>query len=270
LIDNLKGLFLMKANRTIVAALLAVAVSSPVVAADYGAPPPTLIPGVPVAVAPVDLWTGFYLGASAGAHFDSGAGITYASPSLFEPGPFDTRKELDFGENVIGGIQGGFLQQIGPLVIGAELSASALAASEELKEGPLGDYRTKATLGPILAAKGRLGFAVDRFLVYGVAGYAWSQLDVSSSFTSGFDPATMKPIRTSIDDTVDQHGFVYGGGVEVALSKTVSLGLEYNQYDFGDSDVQSFKVTNGGVGAAEKLKTDLDLATVQARLNFRF
>jgi outer membrane immunogenic protein len=262
-------MFPMKANRIILTALLAVAASSPSVAADYGAPPPTLIPGVPVAVAPVDLWTGFYLGASAGMHFDGGAGATYTQSGNFEFA--GTRKDLPFDEQAIGGIQGGFLQQFGPIVAGVELSASALAAKGEQRENPLpgNDYHTKAELGPILAAKGRLGFALDRFMVYAAGGYAWSQLDYSASFTSGVDPVTLMPIRTRIDDSFDMHGFVYGGGVEFALGKNVSLGVEYLQYDFGDSDVQTFKVTNSGI-TAEKLKADLDLATVQARLNFKF
>jgi outer membrane immunogenic protein len=239
-------------------------------AADYGGPPPAIIPGGPVVAAfgGTD-WSGFYLGASAGMHFESGGGATYVAPGNFEFA--DTRKALPFDENAIFGIQAGGLYQFGPLVLGAELSASAIAAAGELHENPLpgNDYRTKADLGPILAAKGRAGVAFDRVMVYGTGGYAWSQMDYSASFTSGVDPVTLQPIRTSIRDTFDMHGFVYGGGLEFALGKNVSLGVEYLQYDFGDSDVQTLNVTNSGI-TAEKLKADLDLATVQARLNFRF
>ena len=92
--------------------VVALALGSGAYAADYGGdPPPSLLPDLPVALAPATSWTGFYLGGHAGAHFESGAGATYEQTGNFEFA--GTRKDLPFDPNATFGIQGGYLFQTG-------------------------------------------------------------------------------------------------------------------------------------------------------------
>jgi outer membrane immunogenic protein len=96
----------------------------------------------------------------------------------------------------------------------------------------------------LATVRGRLGFAFDRFLVYGTGGAAFA----GAEFTG---------------DDIDFFGWVAGGGVEYAITDNISFGVEYLHYEFGEEE---FEVGGGGLFAENDLTSDV----VRGRLNVKF
>jgi outer membrane immunogenic protein len=207
-------------------------------------------------------WSGFYIGGHAGVVTDGGATYTYSGVSNFEP-PGRARPN-DYDNDFAGGFQIGYLRQFDQFVVGLEGSVTFVDADALLLENPLpagNDYRTTTDAGEVYAITGRFGLALDRFLPYAKVGYAWTDAEFDASFISG-------AARTSISNTFDFSGWVYGGGLEYALTNNLSIGVEYLHYDF-DSESATLNVTNSGI-TTERVKADYDLDTLTARLNYKF
>jgi outer membrane immunogenic protein len=105
---------------------------------------------------------------------------------------------------------------------------------------------------------GRLGFAVDRFLVYAKGGWATATVEVSGRNTA-------LPDAFSISDR--RNGWTVGGGLEYMATRNISLGIEYDYIDLGSTSY-------AGITAAALPFTisnaDAQVHSVTARLNYRF
>lgn len=177
-------------------------------------------PAVDYAAPSVDRWTGFYVGGNAGAGF-------VTAPA----------KDQDFAL----GVQAGYNQQFGMLVLGGELDG-AYTKGLQYRIGTGGVL--EQTWGG--TAKLRGGVALDNVLLYGTVGVAAAYLDSKGAVTSKDKWAT---------------GLAFGGGVEVAFDESMSAKLEYTQTRF--DDVRS---TIGGA----KRTDDLVGHAIKAGLNFKF
>lgn len=83
------------------------------------------------------------------------------------------------------------------------------------------------TVDPRLTVDAAARFGVkpsDGLLVYGKAGWAMQRVTASFAQTGG---ATVTGRDT-------EHGFLWGGGAQVALSRNVSLKAEYDRVKFND------------------------------------
>lgn len=188
------------------------AVSSPVLAADLVQP---------VATMPFS-WTGFYVGGQAGGGWND----SHWSPTTTSfPGVF-----IPFNTNGSGGIFGGqigYNWQMDQYVIGVEgnLAGSTVKGDGECAGNTGSDCQTKQDyLGSV---RGRLGYAVDRFLIYGDAGvaftkYKFRQIDFPQSFGGE-----------------SRVGWTAGLGVEYAFTDHWTAGVEWNYYDFGSKSGES-------------------------------
>lgn len=175
-------------------------------AAELPLPPP---------VAPVPYsWTGLYIGGNAGY-----AGTTFDETVAGGGGT----ASADIPGFLAGGQIGGNYQ-FGAIVLGAEVDFD-------------GSTVTKSITGPVASAteqipwlgtfRGRLGVAFDRFLVYGTAGGA--AIELRSDVNAGAAGSTSTTIT---------HGtWTAGGGVEYALTDSLSARLEYLYFDAGDMNV---------------------------------
>jgi outer membrane immunogenic protein len=190
-------------------------------------------------------WTGFYIGANVGGAFDNtdrvvAAGIT---PLLgIGPDPVTLRNKSD---GISAGAQAGYNYEFAlgngnGVVIGLEtdiaytdLSSEMLIDAGVVVPGSSVDYRSRLNyLGTI---RGRLGYAYDRFMVYGTGGFAYGSVDHSANLVLG--GASLA--SASVTDT--EIGFAYGGGVEYALpanaffhlteTSAVTVRAEYLRYD---------------------------------------
>lgn len=122
------------------------------------------------------------------------------------------------------------------------------------------DSVAKTRGGNFLQFSGKAGFLVNsNLLTYVKAGYVTS--DITQSYNDT-DPAgsTLTDTRTSKHD-----GYLLGLGIEYALFKNLSLGLEYTRYDFGDEKQTSSETRFGGLNT---FKHELDVDSVSVGLNY--
>ena len=182
-------------------------------------------------------WTGVYVGLQAAYHHGdvraSGCrGVCIRNHKVKDPfvaavAGFD----YQFDNNLVVGVTGG-------------LGLTPIKSRAELIPGF--DVKGKTTFGGFVG--GRLGYAFDRFLPYGVVGYQYVRGKV-----------TNEVVRRTIKKSHD--GWLVGGGLEYAVTDNISIDGRYvysrfekKPYDFGGG------VTRGGESAHN----------VSIGLNYRF
>jgi outer membrane immunogenic protein len=195
-------------------------------------------------------WSGFYVGAHIGRAWDH---VDWANVSLTgEPVKND-------GSGFIGGGQIGYNVQAGNVVFGVEATLSRTNLGDDyvsVVNPAQVSYSTDIRW--IGTVAGRLGFAHDRFLVYGKAGWATANVELAGRQSA-------IPDAFSIDDR--RNGWVVGGGVEYAFNRNLSLGVEYTFIDLGSTSYAGFT----RIGLPYTLRdADVDIHSVTARLNFKF
>lgn len=164
-------------------------------------------------------WAGFYIGAHAGYAWGERDGcfdildINNACDGVIPPIPF----EYDQDGGLIGA-QLGYNFVLDSFVFGLEVEASLSDIDGELDifgGGPTGN----GTYTRMAAAKARLGWAQDFWMVYLTAGLTIAEFEFEG------------PLGCNFDET--RHGYLVGAGAEVKITDRASLKLEYNYRDFG-------------------------------------
>ena len=207
----------------LLAATSAGLLAAPALAADIGEPEP--LPAPPIVEAqPENNWTGFYLGALLG--YTAGEGAT------------DVGIDVDV-DGLEGGGYAGANWQWGNFVLGAEgdILASGVEGSEaglDLEQGLHGSLRA------------RVGIALDRFLLYGTAGGAITELEAESP--AGADDAAL-------------WGWTAGAGAEAMVLDNVTARVEYRYSDYED---ETFTLGNTPVD------TEFDTHSVRAGVGVKF
>jgi outer membrane immunogenic protein len=204
------------------------------IAADIPAP----VYKAPPVVVPVFSWTGCYIGATAGA-VRSNADITWApNPEGFAVG---SSVVSALGNNTIhqtgftGGGEIGCNYQTGSFVIGAEgdwqyTNVNSTLTSTFAGAGILAPATATETVQSrwLATARGRAGFAVDKWLFYVTGGAAFAEAKFSDNIAfagSGtFNAASSNDTRV---------GWVVGGGVEWAFDPHWTVKAEYLHADLG-------------------------------------
>ena len=140
-------------------------------------------------------------------------------------------------DNAFGGAQAGYNFVSGGFVYGleGEIGYLSLESSKQFPpyvgvRGP-DDSRDSTSGGIYGTIAGRLGFAFDRVLVYGKAG--WGFADVDASFIDTDPIGTVLVSGTKTSDTLS--GAVFGGGIELAMTDSISIKVEYLRMNFGDT-----------------------------------
>jgi|EndMetStandDraft_5_1072996.scaffolds.fasta_scaffold160358_1 outer membrane immunogenic protein len=188
-------------------------------AADVYSRGPSIKDSGPVDYAPAITWTGFYVGAHAGSTFDDSASLEILGTEVDSD---------DLDEQFIGGLHVGYNWQTSRnLVLGIEGNITVPADSDEF----FADY--------FASIRGRIGYALDKTLVYGTGGVAFLAND---NALLGDDVST---------------GYVVGGGLDHKIRDNVSIGLEGLYYSFEDEVVSGVDV-------------ERDFFTVQARVTYHF
>lgn len=147
-------------------------------------------------------WTGFYVGAVLGYGFGS---------STWQPAGLSiSPKGMMYGATL------GYNWQAGSFVYGLEgdYSFSSVKGSVPCFAGSCETSNT--SLGTI---RGRIGYAMDRFLPYFTAGAAFGDIKASTSLGNG--------------DSASKIGWALGGGLEYAFLSNWSAKIEYLYVDLG-------------------------------------
>lgn len=210
-----------------------------------------------VASAPGSDWTGLYFGGHAGYGNGSIVGETTAADGT--PGGIPATESADQNlAGLLGGIQAGFNYQLdNRVVLGIEgdLSWSKLTdySEAEVREaGTLSDRnqlqaRTDYKLGWLATLRGRLGYAFDRFQVYGTGGIAFlEETETRTQYEANTSGSDTDPTFNESASTT-RRGWTVGAGLEYALTNNWSLKGEYSYLNFGSED---FLFPNAKAGAA--------------------
>jgi outer membrane immunogenic protein len=239
----------MKAKAVLLSGICAVALSTSAMAADL--PMPTKAPPVPV---PQFSWSGCYVGGNLGYGHES---RDWNGTATVTPSTFLTQKTS--GSGFVGGGQLGCNYQAGNWVFGIEgmVDGSTINQSNAVAAIPGALLIDKITSFETLT--GRLGWAVDRGLIYIKGGAAWDQ-------TSGtINGSAVGAAGQSETHTLDNTGWVVGAGLAYAFAPQWSVRVEYDYMGFTNRTVQYPITTTGPVEF-----TNQNLQTILAGVDYRF
>ena len=205
-------------------------------------------------------WTGFYLG------INGGYGWGRSDWSAFG---FDT----DPSGGLVGGTIGYNWQAMGsPWVFGLEgdIDWTNIKGTFTDINCPTGCQTKNNWLG---TARGRIGYAWDRLMIYATGGAAFTNVTVGSNFiVFGIFPATLA------SDSKTLVGATVGGGFEYAFTNNFSAGIEGRYSWYGSQTYNAGLVatvfTPGAGGGnftfAQATQTyKLDTFEVMGKLNFK-
>jgi outer membrane immunogenic protein len=220
-------------KRAVLAGLGVLALAAqPTLAADI----PVRMPVKAPVMAPVVYnWTGFYIGAHAGyAWARTRTTDTLGYNTI--PGDTWTYKSNGF----IGGGQLGYNWQTGGLVFGleADLGYLGLSGSARAPAGVLffaGDTVGETKSDFYATVRGRLGFAIDNWLLYATGGWIGVNTRVSV-----IDACFVAPCGFAVINATDKSfrsGWTVGGGVEVSVGGPWTVKAEYLYFDLGSQTV---------------------------------
>jgi outer membrane immunogenic protein len=180
---------------------------------------------------PIPDWSGVYFGAHVGATWSN---TSWTFPFLEA---FNTAAGQSFPVSWDTGVAGGHLglnYQFNHFLIGAETSYTF----GDLSGGVMGpipgrpnDHFDVSGSG-LFTLTGRLGFAYDKFLLYGKAGFASAGVEVNAQTVAGTIARTSQR----------ENGWTAGGGLEMRLLSAVLFGVEYNYVDISGDRFSSLTV----------------------------
>jgi len=202
----------MKKLQLALGALAAIGATVPALAADLGSRP--YYGKAPAYAAPIYNWTGFYIGGHLGAAF-SGSNT------------FNGLVLGNYNAQFLGGVQAGADYQFAPnFVAGVEGQYSWLGRNNVSSIFPAGFAYNDNQRG-LGSVTGRLGYSFGTALAYVKGGYAYS--DYSESLTLGG-----RPIAFALNSS-HHNGYTVGAGLEYMFAQNWSGKVEYQYYDFGNS-----------------------------------
>ena len=179
---------------------------------------------------------------------------------------------------ITGGGQAGYNFQFNNIVLGVEGDIKGGGPSTKTTVGgvPTGfpnfaagdNFRASSSWNA--SVRGRVGYAVNQWLIYGTGGIAFADANLKANFvptTSGgvaLAGSTASSSQTLIGPTV-------GGGVEYAVSPNISVGAEYRYTDYGSANVGLGSVTTAaGATAPATGRIGLQDNAVLLKVNYRF
>jgi outer membrane immunogenic protein len=165
--------------------------------------------------APAGNWSGAYLGGAA----------------TYDFGKFTSSNDGRDANGLGGSIYGGYNMQNGPIVYGAEADISY--AGEDGSAGSTGAGSSlKGTQGVNGSVRGRVGYDLNPFLVYGTAGVAVANHELKGAGDSDERLAA---------------GYTVGAGVETFVTNNVTARVEYRYSDYQkrDFDINGSTVSRG-------------------------
>jgi outer membrane immunogenic protein len=262
----------------------------PVFAADMSAPRPAVMPIKAPVIAPMHFsWTGCYIGAQAGVGWGHKDISEPAEPFFQYFAPPDSPIGVDQSVGFIGGGQIGCDYQFAAnWVVGARGDFSWAhidgQASDPFFAGKDGGPITlTAKTNALASATGRLGYAWDRAMLYGIGGVAWAHdkyaiqdlsfwgAGLSQTFCANNAFTATQPCNPQGSET--RLGWTVGVGLEWAFTDSWSILFEFNHYDFGTRSVTLTDPSGAGAGVLVPVSGTVDIKqrveVVKIGINYR-
>jgi outer membrane immunogenic protein len=218
---------------------------------------------VPAMPQEVRLWQGFYIGINAGYAFDLDTDVS--DVDFLNAGPPRQTFSFDSDGPVAGGQVGFNLQPLSWLVLGIEGDGGYFGVNGRVRQpgSPPNGTFAKIDPGAYATARGRIGLAHDRWLLYVTGGWFGSdyerRVDDTTICSCGFELG-----KGSNDDW--ESGWTVGGGLEWLFRDHWSLKVEYLYFNLGDSTVNVPIFQTGTF----RYRFDDDGQIVRGGLNFKF
>jgi high affinity Mn2+ porin len=218
-------------------------------------------------------WTGFHLGAQlgyAGGHSswsatEPGSSSPTLSGSLHLFNSYDAFKGT--GSYLLGLNAGYDHTWPSRLLLGAEADVwfpSLVAGSSELSSPLVGraSYAERMQLSGTV--RGRVGYALDRWLLYATGGFAWSYDEFTRTQLAGTPVGgTAQPGDREPMTLVPRIGGAAGAGVELALTPSWTARLEYLYSGYGSRSVYF-------PAGAQRFDSSLAIHRLSLGLDYRF
>jgi outer membrane immunogenic protein len=187
-------------KRLFVAGIALLALASTAAAADLPAPQPYY--KAPAFLPPPFSWSGFYLGVNGGGAFGTST--------------WDTAGSINTSGGLVGGTIG-YNYQINHFVIGAEgdIDWASISGTTTTAACPAGCKTGDSWLS---TARGRIGYAADRFLPFVTGGAAFGNINATTA---------------GLTTTTTNAGWTVGAGLEFAITPNWSAKAEYLYVSLG-------------------------------------
>jgi len=216
-----RGVIEMKIRYFLAVSVAACSLAGHVQAADVVEsyePPAPPIEATPIAIPPSFSWEGVYIGGQIGG--------AWSDSDVASRTPFVSRYSTDTS-GVIGGLYAGYNFSLGgDLILSAETDFIWTALDDSVTT-TVGGTDTQAKMDQKWAGATRMraGLAMDRFLPYLAAGYAYTRID------SQVRPDASLP---GFANSKTLSGWTVGVGADYAVLDNVLLRAEYRYSDYGD------------------------------------
>jgi outer membrane immunogenic protein len=199
-----------------------------------------------------DPWNGLYVGLHGGYAWQDVNGTFDGLGAATNLSGFDLN-------GAIVGAQLGYNWQSGQFLLGIEGDASTLANGDDhiAHPGVPGAATLGADMNYLASIRGRLGWAINNWLLYGTVGWGFSRFEFTENVPS---------VAFNGKQRFDDSGIVYGGGVEWMLAYGVSVRGEYLRYDLGASS--PLAATFPGVDPGDNIAFD-NIDVARAALNIK-
>jgi high affinity Mn2+ porin len=210
-------------------------------------------------------WTGFYFGAHAGYGWGRG-NWTAQNTLVSEPA---LSGSLDFASRaggLLGGFQAGYNYMLpSHMVLGFETDLTFpnyLSASQNFTSPAIGQANFSEAVEFSGTARGRVGYAFDRWLAYGTAGFALTYDQLSRTQQVGTPLAGTAVPGTVESQMLGRIGWTAGAGVEYAFAPNWRAKAEYL---FSDYAGHSNLFAQGG----QRFDSNLSLQQLHLGVNYR-
>jgi outer membrane immunogenic protein len=239
-------------------------------------------------VAPVETWNwgGFYIGGNVGGAWERGSSSTNFISLGTTPLADATNPQSNSlnSSALIGGIHGGYNWQAAAWVFGLEADwdwtntkngfcrqtdAFSLSCADN-NRGFLTLNEKTEWLG---SARGRVGYAWDRFMIYGTGGAAWGKIDTSinANCLVGGCGFSSLPLNGTANFSTTKTGWVAGAGIEAMLTANWIVRAEYLHYDLGSINYTAIFPASAGPGTQSATwSRSFQYETVRAGLSYKF
>lgn len=201
-------------------------------------------------------WTGPYLGLNIGGAWNNARFIDRGGPGgqfAFPVGsndPFWAPSQAGF---TFGG-QAGYNWQSGNIVYGIEGDVNWVGNNASATLAGFGPILASTKLDWMATARGRLGYAFSKFLVYGTGGVAFAHFADAYGF-----------VGNEFSNSVTRTGWTAGGGIEYMVSRNWTVRAEALFADFGSYD-QTIFIFGGNYTSTFKHT----VTTARAALNWKW
>lgn len=239
---------------------------------------------------PATSWTGFYVGANVGGvwgSFDNRLTTVNGPPGdqFFNTAIGQDRDVNAAGtgsansSGFTGGVQAGYNKQMDRIVLGIEADFGAMSLKPQ--RGGVFPYtglinhpfslNTSAKTDWLLTVRGRVGYAVDRTLLYATGGLAVTEL----RFNQNFQDLVCQPLPActeSIAASSTRVGYTVGAGVEHMFDRNWTAKAEYLYLNFDTGNFSGLlgtPVVGTGVATFNN-STKLDAHVFRVGVNYLF